>query len=690
MNPVHMKYPINYATESLSYANLSALLKDPNVNLDVKYASNTPINYLCEKISDETFFDIFPCMKLFINHHADLNIGNRRDITPILNILKNKNLNEMNKRTIIEYVLDNAIGLDIDTKRNGEARTLLSKQFSDLKLPPVQMKSETWDFNELISCLRNENEIKFLQGLNIFTENNSNEKLKELFTAIDNDETLLISAIKHDLTVAVERMLRLGADINFKLKKSPIEIACIFGHWKSLELLLKSPNVNVNNSEDPLLSIIIKNIGEQITNKCNYEKCFRLLIKSNKIEINQQDMCNCSALHYAVKYNNPDVVLDLLKNGAYIGVKNSFNQLPISNINPKLLEEHFDNCITTNECRSGDNNFEILFDYTNLVPPQLRSGSDSMKMGNKSCENCPTEMSPINFMAQSNDLRHLIRHPLIASFLFLKWHRLAFIFYLNFSLCALFSASTVTYILICYNENETSGSVSNFLRCTSFLLILYMILREIFQFILSPTVYLKSWENYLEIILITFTLIILGSYNVDENVRRPMASATILLIAVEIFLLAGSLPFWSFSTHYVMLTTVSKSFLKSLLLYAIILLAFSLSFFTLFRENPKSTIGNVAKTSNGEDEDADNFNKFSNVGLSIMKTLVMSTGEFEAANLNFNLNSWSYIFFLVFLFLISTVLFNLLNGLAVSDTQVYKYFFVCLNFFYKSIFFLNY
>lgn len=47
----------------------------------------------------------------------------------------------------------------------------------------------------------------------------------------------------------------------------------------------------------------------------------------------------------------------------------------------------------------------------------------------------------------------------------------------------------------------------------------------------------------------------------------------------------------------------------------------------------------------------------------------MMTGELDSSNINFNANVFSYLFFLVFVIMISTVMFNLLNGLAVSDTQ---------------------
>lgn len=55
----------------------------------------------------------------------------------------------------------------------------------------------------------------------------------------------------------------------------------------------------------------------------------------------------------------------------------------------------------------------------------------------------------------------------------------------------------------------------------------------------------------------------------------------------------------------------------------------------------------------------------------VIKTLVMLTGEFEFGNLEIHETS-NYIIFVLFVFLITIVLFNLLNALAVSDTQIIK------------------
>lgn len=64
--------------------------------------------------------------------------------------------------------------------------------------------------------------------------------------------------------------------------------------------------------------------------------------------------------------------------------------------------------------------------------------------------------------------------------------------------------------------------------------------------------------------------------------------------------------------------------------------------------------------------------------------VVMLTGEFDASDIKFNKNVYSYAIFLIFVFMISTVLFNLLNGLAVSDTQQIKSEAELMNFIYRA------
>lgn len=54
-----------------------------------------------------------------------------------------------------------------------------------------------------------------------------------------------------------------------------------------------------------------------------------------------------------------------------------------------------------------------MFNFENLICPS---------------DDYPNDMAAIEFMSNSRDLKHLLEHPLIASFLFVKWNRLALIF----------------------------------------------------------------------------------------------------------------------------------------------------------------------------------------------------------------------------------------------------------------------
>uniref|UniRef100_A0A1B0GJQ5 Ion transport domain-containing protein n=1 Tax=Lutzomyia longipalpis TaxID=7200 RepID=A0A1B0GJQ5_LUTLO len=335
-------------------------------------------------------------------------------------------------------------------------------------------------------------------------------------------------AIKVGSREIVKEIIKHGADPNGgKGFRNPIDVACIHGQWQILDTLLECDGIDVNSCSDPPLCLIVKKLGEpSSTSNCDYQRCFDILVQHPKIDINQKDNSGSTALHYAVRYKEEKATRALLDKNTYIGTRNRFQDLPITDINPSILEEYFDSRITTNGKRAGDEELEIYFDYSCLFPP------DVCKTSEKFCE----EMVPIYEMTKSTDLRHLLKHPLISS-----------------------------------------------------------------------------------------------------------------------------LPHLSISTHMVMLRTVSITFMRSLMLYSILLIAFALCFYTLLggTDNPNAQV-------------EDGFNKFIDPGTAIIKTIVMMTGEFEAANIEFKSNTLSYVFFLLFVFFMSVVLFNLLNGLAVSDTQAIK------------------
>lgn len=635
-------------------------------------------------LNEINFNKMFECIKVLIEHQANVNVPNSRGMTPILVLAKNKNISKDEKREIIEFMLATT-QVDLDEQRKGEARRVLTNTFPDLELPSQKSTDEILNFTTLMEKLRDEEEFEFLDGFTRYESTADESKLNSLYCEKYLDKTLLSVASEMGMVGAVEKLLRSGADANnYRVHgskdSSPIEIACVRGNWKVLKLLLGHPQIDISQSP-PLLISVIKNIGTDTSHRCNYKKCFDLLLNHRSIDINQKDEFANTALHCAVKYNNKAIILALLERGAYVGTKNKFREIPITDIDPKVLETHFNNCVTTNDRRSGDNKYEIRFNYANLVPAGCVPSTISTTT-TKCTKKFPTkprhydEMIPIEYMAQSNDLRHLVKHPLVASFLYLKWHRLSLIFYTNFICYSFYCLSILAYLMFCYGQ-DVSKSLSGFLYCATAIGGLYVLLREISQFVMAPKEYLCNKENYIEVLLIIMTGIVLCSGQKTESFHRTVAAFTILLAVGEYFFLIGSLPILSFSTHVVMLKTVSKSFLKGLLLYSIILIAFALCFYTLLsdeRASKNSTDGQNNTDTTAEEEDDDEFNRFGYPGVAIIKTVVMLTGEFDASSINFKNNVWSYFIFVIFVFLISTVLFNLLNGLAVSDTQVRIFF----------------
>uniref|UniRef100_A0A182KG71 Ion transport domain-containing protein n=1 Tax=Anopheles christyi TaxID=43041 RepID=A0A182KG71_9DIPT len=375
-------------------------------------------------------------------------------------------------------------------------------------------------------------------------------------------------------------------------------------------------------------------------------------------------------MHYAVKYKIDHAQELLLAKGAYIGGEDLFGDLPISEMDSFLLEKHLDSCVTNNDRKPGDEDYEVRINFSNFIPPAHKPNYAKPELVPFNGLPYEDEMRPIVRMAQSSSTKRLLRHPVISSILLLKWLKLICFFYINLLICTIFFVAFTAYVVFCYGREDAPFKL--FFYFLSLAGWIYLVARELIQFLLNMRVYVRSVENGMEVLLILASGAVLMREFGDET-RRVASACVILLSALEFTLLVGTLPVLSISTHMVMLKTVSKNFLKCLVLYSIILLAFAFSFYTLFRVSgttPKNE-STTDQTADGEGGD-DQFNQFGEVPLALMKTAVMLTGEFEAANIKFQQSSLSYFIFALFLFFVSIVLFNLMNGLAVSDTTTIK------------------
>lgn len=282
-------------------------------------------------------------------------------------------------------------------------------------------------------------------------------------------------------------------------------------------------------------------------------------------------------------------------------------------------------------------------------------------------------------MSKTSEFKHLLKHPVIVSFLFMKWLRVQWLFWVNLAFYITFALSLVVYIFsdYAYFSPEEKSIIQTMLGNLSYVCLMItlfvLMFRELFQICVAPAKYLKNFENYIEIILIIMTAMIVFIKSPSEDTRKQLSSLSILLAAFELVLMLGQHPY--FSTNVVMLRTVSFNFFKFLIWYSLLIIAFALSFYLLFTTNTKTIKNDTSiEIKNETSEDSgDDDKSFENPGRSVFKTIIMLTGEFDASSINFDtFPVTSKLIFALFIFMIAIILLNLLNGLAVSDTQMIK------------------
>ena len=156
-------------------------------------------------------------------------------------------------------------------------------------------------------------------------------------------------------------------------------------------------------------------------------------------------------LHYAARAECREAMELLLARGSYIGHRNRFGVPPLAHIAPGILQGHLDECLTSANERTEE--YEIIMDYRNLVPHEANWGTDEdyLKHRRSSSERSGhvcSETEALLYIANQKNLRHLLKHPLLSSFLYLKYLRIRHVLYVNFLLYLIFFVLLIRYIWV--------------------------------------------------------------------------------------------------------------------------------------------------------------------------------------------------------------------------------------------------
>ena len=348
------------------------------------------------------------------------------------------------------------------------------------------------------------------------------------------------------------------------------------------------------------------------------------------------------------------------------------------------MEEFLNDVCLSPEGDVTNSNFKITAKFDFLVPFGTNLSSTNKITDGVSEEVPLPETEGLWYMSQSKKHMHLLKHPVIGTFLWMKWKRIGFAYNRNLLIYSSFVAFITSYILTlfsgiairpssvniteyCYSMGQNvkkpmiPGDIV-FLWFASVVCLILLMLREFLQFGIAPRRYVFSLENWVEIVLIGMTSFLLFDdfYTCSRNTKRHLAAFIIVLSWSELITMVGRHPkLTNINIYVTMLFKVLGTFIVFLAWYSLFIFAFGLGFYILLHQD----------TPNPEAHD---YEFFDSIGLCIIKTFTMFVGELEFGDLPIK-TGFGYIYLLCFVFLIVVVLMNLLNGLAVSDTGVIRY-----------------
>ena len=312
----------------------------------------------------------------------------------------------------------------------------------------------------MIEDLQNNDDVEMFKSLLLEVGEHELDKYRS------GGHTLLQKACWSGKTDLVKALLDTGMNINGLAegsKLAPVLISACQGDTATLDLLLsQNPDITMTKvmTNDTILHCFLK---QDQNMDVDYLKLL-LNPKSEELDaqmqsiINKKDINDNTALHYAAQRWPQEAVRYLLEAGANIGMKNQFGEVAITQISAETFEAFLNEyCMKNNNLDVNHDNFELTFDYRFLAPSnedlpknlqqQIDPEDPSMTKLVDSSEKFPLpETEALWHMGQSKEHRHLLKHPVITSFLWLKWLRIRRYFNRNLRFYLLFVYLLTWYI----------------------------------------------------------------------------------------------------------------------------------------------------------------------------------------------------------------------------------------------------
>ena len=538
-------------------------------------------------------------------------------------------------------------------------REIIMETFPDLKplLPAPQMESmDSSDIDIKLLAVRQRDEYKTFEE-NIRDLPNPNPWYDEPY----HSSLLEIACQVKNRIKFVNKLLVRRADPKIKNRVTGmpfLHATARSGNLELLKLLLVEPRIDVNVEDREHRTILhwwARVSEKNPDDNKKLESCFNLLLgkgffKNGSIE--DQDSLGNTPFSIAVARGNRGRIILMLDTESGYTASAHMGQI-LQSSNKSLLEAILYDCFESNNEPAYSEELMVKIKFHALI-------------------------NMMNFDVVSHH-KDLLKYSIIAVVLNLLWKKLKYVYFLNMVLYVIFLVFLTTYVLFselcnlqcntgvaniandllshndsnvtCGMSDEWRYNTSQFLRYSLMILLGFLCIREGCQLLVDHKDYIKSKEKWIALLLIIVTFTSCSGIVESIEVSRHLFAIAILLGWFELVLLLGRLP--QLSVQMEMFKTVSLTFLRFMAGYIVLILAFALSFYIIFRPNIQG----------------ENAALFSNPFISILKTIVMFAGEYDASRLPFDtLPGTSHVIFLLFVLFVAIVLLNLMNGLAVGDT----------------------
>lgn len=264
----------------------------------------------------------------------------------------------------------------------------------------------------------------------------------------------------------------------------PIHLAVLDNNVKSVQILLENgADVRLRTTSNPFR----ESTPLHIACAKNFVEVANVLIEHDRYIVHEVNFQGWYPIHTAGYHGSREVIPVLLQAGADLAgytegpKKNSAIDMIVNNISKptQYLENLFDSHISTNNQNMQDSECEVKLDYSVLMPSscemeQMKVIEAIMKTGNRYGQ------------------KRVLIHPLIESFLYLKWRALLPFFYAILALYGIFVMSLTVFIVSVFYYKDSKESTPLWLERSIWA---YLVYASVVLIVLQVS-YLTMFDKY--------------------------------------------------------------------------------------------------------------------------------------------------------------------------------------------------